>query len=159
MRESRIARETAGSPSRYGLAREASVAVAPPANEGTRIAGEWADVHVREVEVARSAGSGGPYVDVRADVFLGRLLPADVKVELVAAMPSASGDRFVPRRLWSLFSYHNCSYAFGTRVPQRLLDRPEGCAVRVKPAAELPPGVRLAPIVAPLARLDMAAVP
>lgn len=159
MREPELVRDTAGWPSRYGTAREASIAVAPPANDGARIESEWADVHVREVEVARSAGSGSAYVDVRADVFLGRLLPADVKVELVAAMPSAGGERFVPRRLWSLFSYHNCSYAFGTRVPQRVLDRPEGCAVRVTPAADLPPGVRLVPIVAPLARLEMPAAP
>lgn len=159
MREPETVRDTARSPSRYHTAREAYSAVARPVVERGRIEANWPDVHVREVEVARTGGSGGPFVDVRADVFLGRLLPADVKVELVASSPTAGGERFVPRRLWSLFSYHNCSYAFGARVPQRVLERPQGCAVRVTPAADLTVGVRLEPIMAPLAQLELPAPP
>lgn len=62
MHESEIVRETPGSHSHYGIAREAHAAVAHPADARTRVEAEWADVHVREVEVARAAGSGGPYL-------------------------------------------------------------------------------------------------
>jgi hypothetical protein len=118
-----------------------------PGTHATLLAAEWPHVRIADIEVVPSAGAGEPAALVRACVHLGALKPADVQVELTAAAPQAVDRHTIPRRLWSMFPYHNDAYAFETRVPLRVLAREQGCAIEVMPSGNLPDGVTVEPAV------------
>jgi hypothetical protein len=122
------------------VARRAAVAI-------TR---EWADVHVEYVDLSvRPADSGPPRARVQACVELGgRLLPADVRVELV----TTAGHGVSPLRLWSTRSYHNGSYLFEVEAPADRLASAGDLRVHVVPSGGAEADVE--PVIAELAWPD-----
>lgn len=69
----------------------------------------WARVTVKSAEIART---GGPD-RARAVIHLGRLTPADVRVELVPGEPSvADVAPPAPRRMFSSCAYGNGCFVF-----------------------------------------------
>lgn len=110
-----------------------SVRTSPPPVE-LRLLEDWPDVRIDNVVTQLADHPGEPAANVRADVDLGSLLPADVRVELAAGEPSPDEQRTTPSRLWSTRSYHNGRYAFEASVPAGVLERTGGCVVRVSPA-------------------------
>ena len=112
------------------------------------------EADVRVVSAEMGAGRGGDTRrTVRACVYLDTLLPADVRVELVAGRPGedASRTRATDVRLWSVLSYGNGSFLFESAVPALELGDGESVGVRVAPrddeewAAEMRPVVRWLP--------------
>ena len=106
--------------------------VRPPA---VAVAREWPDVHVEYVELSVEPGESGPgRAHVQACVGLGdRLLPADVRVELVTSVDGRTGAS--PVRLWSTRSYHNGSYLFEADAPVERLSRSGDLSVSVVPTS------------------------
>ena len=109
-----------------------SFRLSPPPVE-LRLLECWPHVRIDNV-VTQLADPGEHATNVRADVDLGRLLPADVRVELAAGEPWRDEHRMTPSRLWSTHSYHNGRYAFEASVPADVLERAGGCVVKVYPA-------------------------
>ena len=106
-------------------------AARPPA---VAIAREWGDVHVGPVDLfVEREESGTARARVRACIGLGsRLLPADVRVELVTgAEPGADA---APLRLWSSRSYHNGRYLFEAQAPAEHLECAGDLSVCVVPS-------------------------
>lgn len=110
---------------------------------------EWSAVSVREIRVRPQFADAARPLRLEALVHLGRLLPADVRVDAgVAGDPSRHADGGSPLRLWSSRSYRNGSFVFET--PLDALEAhgatgfPVTVVVRVRPAAlrdgAVPPG-------------------
>lgn len=127
-----------------------SVRLSPPPVE-PRLLGDWPRVRIDNVVTQLADHPGEHAANVRADVDLGSLLPADVKVELATGEPSPDEQRMTPSRLWSTHSYHNGRYAFETSVPAGVLESAGGCVVRVSPAAGAGDNVAVDPAVAAVA--------
>ncbi len=136
-----------------------SVRLSQPPVEN-RLLEDWPHVHIDNVETqladhpGEHAAADRPdehAANVRADVDLGGLLPADVRVELAPGEPSPDDQRMTPSRLWSTHSYHNGRYAFEASVPAGVLERAGGCVVTVSPAAGVGDSVAVDPAVAAVA--------
>ena len=132
-----------------------SVRLPPPPVE-LRLLEHWPHVRIDCVATQLADHSGEHAAIVRADIDLGSLLPADVRVELAAGEPSPGEHRMTPSRLWSTHSYHNGRYAFEASVPAGVLGRAAGCVVRVSPAAGVSDNVAVDPAVAAVAPLKQA---
>lgn len=132
-----------------------SFRLSPPPVE-LRLLEYWPDVRIDCVVTQLADHRGEHAAIVRADIDLGSLLPADVKVELSAGEPSPDEQLMTPSRLWSTHSYHNGRYAFEASVPAGVLDRSGGCVVRVSPAAGVSENVAVDPAVAAVAPLKQA---
>jgi hypothetical protein len=115
------------------------------------VAAGWRKVQIEDVSVDVEAAAEGrePTAIVRARVHLGPLLPADVLVELDFLRRPSHPWSALPRRLWSMSSYHDGTYMFEARVPTGLLRR-GGYVLRVSPSGDLPPDPAMSPVVAPV---------
>lgn len=95
---------------------------------------EWPAVHIDQVEVQRATDCATLAV-VRAHVFLGRLLPPDVNVELTREEESESPRANVTTdRMWTSRAYDNGSYLFEAHVPIARVVSARRMAVHVCPA-------------------------
>jgi len=114
------------------------------------VTGEWPRVRVEGIDThLRRERDGSDQVVVRACVYLGTLLPADVRVDLVAGpgQPGAA-TREVGCPLWSAQSYDNGVFVFEASVSAPAMERAAGFGVRVAPhwvreeASALPPVIQ-----------------
>ena len=116
------------------------------------IAREWADVQVTRVDLSMERGpSAPPRARVQACVELGgRLLPADVRVELVTT--AERGAASVPLRLWSSRSYQNGSFLFEALATADRLAGASDLSLRVVPSGSAE--AEVTPVIARIAWPD-----
>ena len=108
---------------------------------------EWRQLRVERVDVRREPTANGTRLAVWACVYLGaHLLPADVRVELLAEYGRAGHRTTTPARLWSTRCYDNGTYLFEGSLALASDVRETGLAVRLTPAPHHPPA-DVAPIV------------
>ena len=108
---------------------------------------EWSQLRVERVDVHREPTANGTRLGVWACISLGaHLLPADVRVELLAEFGRAGHRTTTPARLWSTRCYQNGTYLFEGSLPLASDVRETGLTVRVTPAPHHPPA-DVAPIV------------
>lgn len=99
---------------------------------------EWERVRVDRVELERAAPPS-TLARVQACLFLGRLLPVDVEVELAidAGDAGSAGDgaasRTVVEWMWSEHSYQNGSFLFEAHLPDDRLFGARHAAIHVRP--------------------------
>lgn len=104
-----------------------------PAWHARRVLDDWPAVRVQPLEL-RPDHDG---VRVRAVVRLGRLAPADVRVELHPDAGTRDAPRGAGRAMWSALAYDNGCYVFeATLAGEDVADVAEW-VVRVRPRAAL----------------------
>ena len=124
---------------------------------------DWDRVHVERVEMERAVPPSG-VACVRAGLYLGRLLPVDVEVQLgIVGEDDAAAPATTLEPMWSAWSYHNGSFLFETHVPDARLAGATQLSVHVRPRdrryegralVTITPSSELRRVVAPDARED-----
>jgi hypothetical protein len=108
----------------------------PPTAWDREVEHEWPDVRIDRVEVQRATDCASLAV-VRAGLFLGRLLPPDVTVELTIEekVERPQGCESC-ERMWTSRTYENGSYQFEAHVPIARVVGARRMAVHVRPARQ-----------------------
>lgn len=110
---------------------------APPATGwNAEVEREWPGVRIERVEVQRATDCASLAI-VRAGLFLDRLLPPDVNVELTieekVERPQGCESS---ERMWPSRAYENGSYQFEAHVPIARVVGARRVAVHVRPARQ-----------------------
>jgi len=117
---------------------------------------DWSAVTVDAIDVLRSVPGKAPGVGlVCACVYLGRIRPADVRVELrCEACGGSIATALRPTRMWSMHAQEPGTYYFEAYVPEDHL----ACADRITVSAKACPGggERDEPLQPPVARRSQA---
>ncbi|HET7584745.1 MAG TPA: hypothetical protein VFK13_07555 [Gemmatimonadaceae bacterium] len=110
------------------------------------LAAAWPEIRVIGIHVCPAHHDRAHNRRVHACVHLGRLLPVDVRVEVLPG--DAAADDARGHRMFSIHSYHNGSYLFEATLPADELMGEDGLVVRVSPRAQLRTTAAPAPVIA-----------
>ena len=122
-------------PHRTHVERAAKGGVPDPNARGPWFGDPWAAVRVLHLEVCPYSTHTTERVRVEAVVHLGRLTPADVRVDLEPEGDAGRAREVEwPIRMHSTRSHRNGTFVFEARVPWPLAGGLDGLRVRVRPS-------------------------